>query len=99
MRRQEVPLRLLLQDGRENVRDRLAVEGGSAGEELEEHAAERPDIRALVDGAAARLLGTHVGRAAEDNALAGAGRGHGRRLRGIAFATRIGDGLREAEVE
>ena len=38
-------------------------------EHLVEHAAERPDVGALVDGLAARLLGTHVRRRAEDHAL------------------------------
>ena len=39
-----------------------------AGQHLVEHAAERPDVRALVDRLAARLLGTHVGGRAEDHA-------------------------------
>ena len=37
----------------------------TAGEHLVEHAAERPDVGALVDRLTARLLGTHVGRGAE----------------------------------
>ena len=39
-----------------------------AGQHFEQHAAERPDVGALVDRLAARLLGTHVGGGAEDHA-------------------------------
>ena len=40
----------------------------AAREHLVKHAAERPDVGALVDRSAARLLGAHVGRGAEDHA-------------------------------
>ena len=39
------------------------------GQHLVEHAAERPDVGALVDRQSARLLGTHVGGRADDGAL------------------------------
>ena len=62
------------EDARDHVRDGLARERLAAGEALEEHAAERPDVGAPVDRLAARLLGAHVGRGAEDHARAGARR-------------------------
>ena len=45
---------------------RLAGERRPAGQHLVEHAAERPDVGPLVDRLAARLLGAHVGRGAEE---------------------------------
>ena len=53
---------------RQHVRDVVARERAAAGEHLVEHDAEGPDVGALVDGLAARLLGRHVGRRAEDHA-------------------------------
>ena len=41
------------------------------GEHLEEHDAERPDVRAPIDGLAARLLRRHVRRRPEDDAHLG----------------------------
>ena len=67
------PVRLAVQDRADRVGDRLARERRPSGEQLVEHAAERPDVRAFVHGAAARLLRAHVGRGAEDQS------GHGRR--------------------
>ena len=46
----------------------VAGEGLPPGQHLEEHAAERPDVRPLVDRLTARLLGTHVGGGTEDDA-------------------------------
>ena len=63
---------LALQDGREHVADRLALEEPAAGQHLEEHDAEGPDVGALVDRRAARLLGRHVGGGAEDEPGGGA---------------------------
>ena len=42
--------------------------GLAAGEHLVQHAAERPDVGALVDRFAARLFGAHVRRGAENHA-------------------------------
>ena len=75
-----------------------------AGQHLEQHDAEGPDVGALVDGLAPRLLGGHVGGGAEDQAGRGAGAGQGRRLRqgGRAAGERVvisAPGLGEAEVE
>ncbi len=71
--RQFRPVNLVAQDRRHRVRDGLSLEQPTAGQHLVEHDAERPDIRALVDRLAARLLGGHVGRAAENDAELGAG--------------------------
>ena len=94
----------LLDHRGQDVRDRLAVEEPAAGQHLEQHDAEGPDVGALVDGLAPRLLGGHVGGGAEDQAGRGAGAGQGRRLRqgGRAAGERVvvsAPGLGEAEVE
>ena len=47
----------------------VACERSRARQHLEQHAAERPDVRALVHRLAARLLGAHVRRRAEDHAV------------------------------
>ena len=49
------------------VGDRVAGERRQAGQHFVEHAAERPDVGPLVDRLAARLLGTHVRRGAEQS--------------------------------
>ena len=95
------PLRRRLHDGGNRVGDALAFERAAAREHLVEHRAERPHIGALVDGAAARLLGRHVSGGAEDDADAGHGARRDRwRLLRIVFSRRprIGE-LREPEVE
>ena len=50
------------------LRDVVAVERAPPRQHLVEHDAERPDVGAAIDGAAARLLGRHVGGRAEDHA-------------------------------
>ena len=67
-RRQQVPVEVRAQHGRQRVRDGLALEQALAGEHLEQHDAEGPDVGALVGRPPARLLGAHVGRGAEDDA-------------------------------
>ena len=52
----------------QRLRHVVAVEGAPCGEALVEHAAERPDVGALVDRPPARLLGAHVGNGPEDHA-------------------------------
>ena len=71
-----------------------------AREHLVEHAAERPDVAALVHGLPARLLRTHVrGRAENDAHLRHGRTGDRRRLRRISRAgTRI-ERLRQSEVQ
>src|SRR5262249_353618 len=61
------------------------------------YAAERPDVGALVDWLAARLLGTHVRRRAEQRAV-GRWPDHRRRVR-ECVRTRAVAVLREAEVK
>src|SRR5262249_5977077 len=70
----------------------------AAAQHLEQHAAERPDIRALVQGAAARLLWTHVGRCSEDGPLALERGGQRRRYRELRLR-RPFPRLGETEVE
>ena len=82
------PVDLAREDGGENVRDRLAVEQPLAGQHLEQHDTEGPDVGALVDRLAPRLLGRHVGGGAEDDPGRGAGLGEGGRLRESAEAPR-----------
>ena len=101
--RQRAPIRLRLQHGRERVAHRLAFEEPAAGQHLEQQDAEGPDVRALVHGAAARLLGRHVGGRAEDQPRGGAGVRERRRLREVGRRGRPGvrarPRLRQAEVE
>ena len=82
--RQARPVDLVLEHVGEHVGDQLAGEEPGAGEHLEQHDAERPDVGTPVDRLAARLLGRHVGGGAEDHADLGRG-GQRRRVR------RVGD--------
>ena len=98
---QRRPLRRRRDDGGNRVGDGLAFERAAPREHLVEHRAERPHVGALVNGAAPRLLGRHVGGGAENDADAGhRTRRDRRRLVRIPFSrrTRIGE-LRESEVE
>ena len=73
---------------------------GSPREHLVEHAAERPDVGALVDRLPARLLRAHVGGGPEDQPFARAADRHRRRLRRDPVAGVVtGDRFRQAEVE
>ena len=51
------PVGLALEDGGDGVRQRVAGEREPAGQHLEEHTTEGPDVRPLVHGPAARLPG------------------------------------------
>jgi hypothetical protein len=98
--RQLVPARLAAQDARDHVRHVRALEREVSGEHLEEHAAERPDVGALVHRLAACLLRAHVGGGAEDRAASGErGRGQRRRLRLARRRRGLVEGLRKPEVE
>src|SRR3954471_13865980 len=72
-RRQRREIWSVADDRREDVRQFAAPEGPAAGQHLVEDAAERPDVRPLVHGLAARLFGRHVGGGAEDDAELGHG--------------------------
>ena len=76
--RKQLPVRLAIQNRRDDVGGRLAVERSPARQHLEHHTAERPDVRAAVDDLAAGLLRAHVRHSAENDVLADEG---GRRLR------------------
>ena len=67
--RHRAPVGLALDHVRERVGQRVARERPTAGQHLIEHAAERPDVRALVDRLAPRLLRTHVRRGPQNDAL------------------------------
>ena len=54
---QRRPVGFALEDLRDRVRHGLARERDATGEHFEEHAPERPDVGALIDRLAARLLG------------------------------------------
>jgi hypothetical protein len=103
--RQERPVRLGPENSAQRVGDRLPVEGAPAAQSLEQDAPERPDVGAAVDRLAARLLGAHVRRGAEQDAVAGGGDRQRRRLGEIrprlsrARAHLRPEHLGEAEVE
>ena len=59
---------LALDDVAEHLGGGPPGERARAGQHLEHHAAERPDVGALVDRFGARLLRAHVGRGAEQHA-------------------------------
>ena len=67
-RRHPAERRLVPQHGGKRLRHVAAGEGSGAGQHLVEHAAEGPDVGALVHGLAARLFRAHVGGRAEDHA-------------------------------
>ena len=68
-RRERRPVGLRLDHVGEHLGDAVARERRRAGQHLVEHAAERPDVAALVDRPSARLLGAHVRRGAEQHAV------------------------------
>ena len=84
---QRGPIGLAFKNADERVGDRVAVERAPARQHLEQHAAERPDVGALVDRLPARLLGAHVGRRAENAALRRAVERARRRLRQVTVQT------------
>ena len=94
---------LALDDGGKGVDHAVATKGGAAGEHLVEDAAKGPEVRALIDGLAAGLLGTHVGGGAEDHSDFGGVEVDGfplvERDGAVGFAGVAGDRLGEAKVE
>ena len=66
--RQRVPVRSMVDDPDHDVRRCLSPERRLTREHLEQHAPERPQIRAPVDGYRPHLLGSHVGSGSEDQA-------------------------------
>ena len=68
---QRSPVGVRLQDLRQCLGDRFACEEPLARQHLEEHAPERPDVRALVRLAPLCLLRLHVRGRAEDHAYTG----------------------------
>ena len=65
-----LPNRARARGPRQSCRAPFRRKGRASGEHLEQHAAKRPDVGALVDRLAARLLRTHVGGGAENDARA-----------------------------
>ena len=83
------PVGFQRQDGGDGFGNRSAGERAASGEQLEQHAPERPDVGPLVGRLSARLLRTHVGRRADDAA----------RHRDPGEIRRIFPGFRQTEVE
>jgi len=65
--RKRPPVRIALENLGDDVRDGVARECRAARQHLVEHTAEGPEIGALVDRLAPRLLGAHVGRRPENH--------------------------------
>jgi hypothetical protein len=80
---QRAPIRVALQDARDQIRNRLTLEHRPSGKTLVKHATERPDVGATIDHTAPRLLGTHVCRRAENDPGARGLMGHRGRMREI----------------
>src|SRR5688500_4337728 len=97
---QRNPVRLAADDRRDCVGDVLSVEGAVPRQHLEQDAAERPDVCALVDRLPARLFGRHIGGVAEDDADLRRRTGQRRRNRQAARRRRRRvERLRQTEVE
>ena len=75
-------VRLVPQDAGHRLLRRVGPIDGRARQHLVEHAAECPDVRALVDRLAPHLLGRHVRGRADDHARLRLVRRHRRRLVG-----------------
>ena len=101
VRRQPIERDVVFDHGGDDLGCGFAAKQLPARQHLEQHDAERPDVRAFVDRASLGLLGRHVRRGAEDQTPFGPrGRQHCRRIR----VGRRGESLRresfgEAEVE
>ena len=97
--REAAPVGLLPEHASQHVGDHLALEQRPSGQHLEQDDSERPDVGPLVDRLAARLLGSHVGRRAEQDARLGVvlsdRRGERRAARDALALPRLG----EPEVE
>ena len=63
------PVWFSFEDAGDDVRARVAVEGEASSQHFEQHAAERPDVGAAIDGRTASLLRTHVRRGADHGSL------------------------------
>ena len=84
------PVGVFRQDERQRVRDFVGGERAHTGQQLVEHAAECPDVGALVHVLATRLFWRHVRRRPEDHPDAGhRGRRHRRRHR-LRVTRRLG---------
>jgi hypothetical protein len=81
----------------QDVGNHLATECLTSRQHLEQHAAECPDVSSMIHGLPPRLLGSHVARGAEDDALRR--RRHAQRRRVSDIATLGLQGFRETEVE
>ena len=65
-RGQRGPVGLLPHDRSEHVGDRVAGEGATAADHLEQHTPEGPDVGAAIHRASPRLFGRHVGGGADN---------------------------------
>ena len=79
--RQCAPVRFATQHARQRVRYIFAGKRALPGEHLVEHAAERPDVAALLGRPSLRLLGAYIRRRPENRPNAGHHRGRGDRRR------------------
>src|SRR5215203_1237096 len=78
----------------------VRVEGPRPCEHLVQDAAERPNVRSLVDRISTSLLRAHVRRGAENDAHSRQGRtGYGRRFQSVGAATGCLEDLGETEVQ
>src|SRR5262249_42817390 len=99
LRWQGVPSRLTEKHRGERLAAVSTLEGAVPGEHLEQHAAERPDVRSRVRWQARRLLGTHVSDRAHNQTRVRLVECEGRQLADIGPRSIANGCLGQPEVE
>ena len=97
--RQSAPVGLTVENRHDRVGGRVASECRPGSQHLVQHAAERPDVRPLVDGLASSLFRTHIGGRARDHTFSCLNGCSRRRLRYVVSRFFRRKYLREPEVE
>ena len=97
---QAVPGRIGLENSRQCIADRIALEDTLARQHLQQDNTEGPDVGPPVDRRAARLLGAHVGRRAQDYARSGHGRSYRGRVQRLLFGRALAlERARQAKIQ
>jgi hypothetical protein len=97
--RDQTPLRLGAHHGRQRIGDVLAGKCPLPRQHLEQHGAERPDVRAAIDGPATRLFRRHIGGGSEDHPCLGVAGRQRRRVQHVGARASRGERFGQPEVE